>query len=139
MYLTDADYEQAAKLGLKEATVYQRVYTYGWEIEDAITRPVTVLGDNKRLIDLAAENGITLNKSTVRYRLDRKWSEADIISTYPHQRRDESHTINKDYLDLAAKNGIKPGTWYHRHYRGWTKEKAATTPTNTHCRRERDR
>jgi hypothetical protein len=47
-YLTEHDFEIAARHGISRHNAYQRFYMYGWDKERAITEPMRSAVSNKR-------------------------------------------------------------------------------------------
>lgn len=118
-FITNEDYEKAAKNGISKSNVYQRVNEYGWEIERAITVPVRKRngGIYAGMIVFAEQNGIS--KPTFFKRIKNGMD--------PY----EAATKPKGYaahLELARKNGIKDVTFYQRVKRGMNPYEAATKP-----------
>ena len=77
-YVTDEQYEIAEKNGISRATVTQRVVTYIWPVERAITEPVRKV---RRFTEeekmLMQENKLKYN--TVYSRKKAGWSEDEIF------------------------------------------------------------
>lgn len=71
-------YEIAEKNGISKENVYQRVKSYGWSIERAITTPIGSrwLGKYKGFHKTALKNGISLNSFYSRVRLGWKLEDA---------------------------------------------------------------
>lgn len=66
--------------GIKKATVENRVYQLGWDIDRAITTPVRKKKNNiSPHLKVARKNGI--KETTVRRRIERGWSIERSIST----------------------------------------------------------
>jgi predicted DNA-binding transcriptional regulator AlpA len=118
-FITDEDYEKAAKNGISKSNVYQRVNEYGWELERAITVPVRKKkgGIYAGMITFAEQNGISKPTFFKRVKNGMDLYEA---ATKP--------VGYATYLELARKNGIKDVTFYQRITRGMKPYEAATKP-----------
>ena len=76
-YLTDEDYEIAAKNGICKKTAYSRFYQNGWTKEKTITTPVPKRRTYpKEWVDLAKKNGISKNLFIMRIRKGLTYEEA---------------------------------------------------------------
>lgn len=116
-FITDEDYEKAAKNGISKSNVYQRVNEYGWDLERAITVPVRKKngGIYAGMIVFAEQNGIS--KPTFFKRVK------DGMDLYEAATKPVGYAT---YLELARKNGIKDVTFYQRITRGMKPYEAAT-------------
>ena len=76
-YLTDEDYEIAAKNGICKNTVNSRFYQSGWTREKSITTPVMPRRTYpKEWVNLAKKNGISKNLFIMRIRRGLTYEEA---------------------------------------------------------------
>lgn len=81
-FITDEHYAIAEKNGIKRENVYQRVNTYYWDVELAITKKVEKKGDLwHRYEDLATQNGVTRN--AFYYRTSVKKEDPVLAATKP--------------------------------------------------------
>jgi hypothetical protein len=138
-YLTDSDYAKAEANGIPKGYAYHRYYTYGWDLERALTEPV---GAYKRITlnmelwdqwkETAETSGVTkqlfynrLNKKT-----GKKWTPEE-AATMPKGLRKYT-TISPKIYELAEQNGIKVKTLRSRIFnQHWNPVRAATEPVNT--------
>lgn len=79
--LNDSHYEKAHENGIPRNIVYHRVYSYGYDIDRAITEPV---GESRKGIwthhkEICEVNGIA--QATLYRRLKRGWSVEEAINT----------------------------------------------------------
>ena len=125
-YLTEEDYEIAAKNGIHRKLAYDRFYNRGWDAEDAIYKPKGNSGILNKLVQEARENGIDLNIGVVSERRRKGWSREKIVTT-PKQ---GTRSANKEYIKRALENGISQSTYYGRLRYGWSRERACTEPVN---------
>lgn len=100
-YLTEEHYKIAEKNGIKEATLYRRVYQYKWDIQKAITTPVIPRSERSRkypkeYTDLALSNGVCL--VTFYTRLKNGWSieEASTVPPLPVNKRKNHKNWRKE-------------------------------------------
>ncbi|HDR7602483.1 TPA: hypothetical protein QCX65_006052, partial [Bacillus mycoides] len=58
---SENQYKSAEHIGISRKNVYQRVVTFGWDIEDAITKPIGGRGPgrHKGMAKVAEKNGIS--------------------------------------------------------------------------------
>ena len=76
-YLTDKDYEIAAKNGICKKTVDSRFYQNGWTLEKSITTPVMKRRTYpKEWVDAAEKNGISKHLFRMRVRNGLTYEEA---------------------------------------------------------------
>lgn len=136
-YITPEDYEIAEKNGLNRHLVNQRVYSYGYDIDSAITVPYggrhrwgQVLTKEDK--ETAEKNG--LGVKTVYNRLRSGMSKDDAI-TKPIISRVSPLWI--EWEEIATKNNIRKETFLARvrDYK-WDPERAATEPTRVQHRRK---
>ncbi|MGE1044073.1 hypothetical protein ACQGRZ_28555 [Bacillus wiedmannii] len=118
-FITNEDYEKAAKNGISKSNVYQRVNEYGWELKRAITAPVRKRngGIYAGMIVFAEQNGIS--KPTFFKRVK------DGMDLYEAATKPVGYAT---HLELARNNGIKDVTFYQRVKRGMKPYEAATKP-----------
>lgn len=121
-FITNEDYEKAAKNGISKSNVYQRVNEYGWDLERAITAPVRKKngGIYAGMIVFAEQNGIS--KPTFFKRVK------EGMDIYEAATKPIGYAA---HLELARKNGIKDVTFYQRIKRGMKPYEAATKPVAT--------
>jgi hypothetical protein len=135
-YITPNDYDIAEKNGLSKQLVYQRVYDYSWDVQDAITIPKRIRKNHGNWVKVALENG--LSRSSFYGRLAEGMT-AEEAATLPIRPRltmvelvrissDSRRTYPKEYGILADANKINRQTFRERLKRGWTLEDAATYP-----------
>lgn len=136
-YIQDADYETAKANGISATQVYQRVNTYNWTIERAITQPVRKLRKfESEYLETAIKNGISWKMFYSRVQ-NLGWDELKAATTppIPHHVRaaryaEKSRRFDKEQLATMAANGIRVETARARITQyGWTTEDAITTPT----------
>ncbi|MFJ9300023.1 hypothetical protein [Bacillus toyonensis] len=126
-WLTNEEYEVARSNGISRKALYMRVYTYGWELQEALKIPPRAywhIGEGKfnKLLKVAKENGII--PSTFYGRVNSGWDpqEAAIIPVRKQNDR-------KNWAKIAEENGISASTFRSRVATyGWDLKKAATTP-----------
>ncbi|MGG0258147.1 hypothetical protein ABEY48_08660 [Bacillus mycoides] len=129
-WLTNEEYEIAKSNGISKITLYKRVYTYGWELQEAlIITPRTHwhIGKGKfnELLKVAKENGII--SSTFYGRVNSGWDPQD-AATIPIRKQND----RKDWAKIAEENGISASTFRSRVATyGWEPKKAATPPTRS--------
>ena len=90
-YVTDEQYAIALESGIRKATVYNRVYTYGWDVEKAITLPtipreLRARKFPKKYTDLALSNGICLE--TFYLRMRKGWTCEEASTVKPRAKRE---------------------------------------------------
>lgn len=136
-YVTPDEYAEAAKLGIKPEMLDRRIRAQGWPKRRAMTTPPRPTTDRKRWRAQAEKNGIKYE--AFMSRINRGWS-MERAATEPLQipeqakaqtaRATEAIRIYpKEYVDLAAQNGIAYATFVHRiKYIGWDYDRAATEP-----------
>lgn len=133
-YITDEDYERAEAYGINRELLNQRVRVYGFDVETAISWPKgkkrnEVLTDEQR--EIARKNGLTIYTISTRVNT-LGWPLEKAINT-PIDKMDPTW---RKYRELAKKNGIHLSTLTARVNRGWSMERAATTPPDTKHRRK---
>jgi hypothetical protein len=86
---------------------------------------------SNRISEMVKDPEINVHKirrDVIRKRVyDCGWSVTEAFSTPTHKKR----VFDKDMLELAAKHGITSDIYRKRLNRGWSSEKAATTPKMT--------
>lgn len=132
--ITEEDYEIAEKNGISRENVYQRVNTYVWDKEDAITIPVRERKSDEgwdEWKNTAIENGIDkrLYISRVRYQ---GFTRKD-AATRKRNRRLHKKWTDREY-EIAKQNGIAGNGMSIPNARlalGWTREDAVSVPKMT--------
>lgn len=117
---TEKDYEIAAQNGISRANVNQRVYSYDWSIERAITDPLQKKKgkeSNRPLVFIAEQNGISA--STYYRRIRSGMTEIEAAT------KAKGHEA---FLKIALENGISENLYRKRVERGMTQYVAATKP-----------
>ncbi|MEE2022612.1 hypothetical protein P4V63_32840 [Bacillus toyonensis] len=126
-WLTNEEYEIAKSNGISKITLYKRVYTYGWVLQEALTIPPRTywhIGKGKfnKLLKLAKENGII--PRTFYGRVNSRWDPQDAATTPVRKLNDR-----KSWAKIAEENGISASTFRSRVATyGWHPKKAATKP-----------
>jgi len=127
--ITNEDYEKAAVKGITKTNVYQRVHTYGWSIERAITEPLRSKGNqgkHGKMMIIAESLGIS--PSTYFRRIRNGMTPKDAAS------KPKGHTI---HLEIARGNGISDICFYKRVERGMHPYLAATKPMAKRTRKKK--
>ncbi|PER25404.1 hypothetical protein [Bacillus cereus] len=117
---TDKDYEVAARNGISKPNVNQRVNSYDWSIERAITEPIQKKRgkeNNRPLLVIAEKNGIS---ASTYYRRKREGMTEIEAATKP-----KGH---ESFLKIALENGISENCYRKRVQRGMNQYVAATKP-----------
>lgn len=119
-YITPQDYETAAKNGVNDKTLNQRVRSLGWSINKAVSTPIARREDG--LLELALRNGI--GRSTYQKRIYKLgWSKEKAATTLIQK------AVYPEWQEIAKKNGVSKNTFNQRINKyGWSPEQAATTP-----------
>ncbi|PFZ08417.1 hypothetical protein COL60_16455 [Bacillus pseudomycoides] len=127
---TEDDYLLAEKRGLSRKNVYQRVVTYGWDIEEAISKPVGGRGPGRHrgMAKVAEENGVSQHVFYYRRRKGMPLYDAATKPVKKYKNHDES------FKKLALENGIALSTYKRRVANGWNLEEAATKPARNYVR-----
>ncbi|KGP80103.1 MULTISPECIES: hypothetical protein [unclassified Paenibacillus] len=140
-YITPGEYEEAAKLGISPAMLDRRVRAQGWPKQRAMTTPPRPLTDRRRWKAEAENNGISYD--TFMSRINRGWT-MERAATEPLQTPEQAKAQTarateairiypKEYVELAAQNGIAYATFVHRvKGMGWDYDRAATEPLRSH-------
>ena len=76
----DKYYKIAEKNGIKKGTVKVRIYQYGWDIEEAVTKPVRN-GYYKKKHEEAVKNGLDITYMAFMNRLHKGWTLEDALNT----------------------------------------------------------
>jgi hypothetical protein len=135
VYITDEDYAIAAKNGITKNAVWQRVYNSNWSKEDAITKPLLKRRNHRQWEVVCKQNGIRWN--TFLQRVNTYGWKPEKAATTPtrtkHEVMEEARKANPSilterHLELMKKNGLCKGTVFSRKFRGWTIERAVSTP-----------
>lgn len=127
IYITDADYEAAAMIGVTKRLLDSRVRTYYWDKERAITTPKKVKNSRKKWIDIALKNNI--GRSTFYRRVNGLgWTEEDAATRELVINKNDNRLAKygQEVSDNAIKNGISTNTFRSRIKLGWTLEEAST-------------
>lgn len=140
-YLTDEDYVIAEANGISKDNAYQRVYTYGWDVEKAITEPL------KRQIDIKSQwekykDASKVAKSTFYGRLAKGWESEKAALTPPILNKSEDKypdsKIKAEHIKIAEANGITRNTLISRvHTYKWDIERATTEPPKHNGRKKK--
>lgn len=91
-YISDEQYEIGLKNGLNKPMMYHRVYKYGWNVQDAITKPPMPVEERSRkhpkeIVDLALSNGISLITFYARLKYGWSYEEASTIKLKTRRKR----------------------------------------------------
>ncbi|PEI42556.1 hypothetical protein CN620_08865 [Bacillus pseudomycoides] len=131
---TEEEYKLAEKNGISRKNVYQRVVTYDWDIEGAITKPLGGRGPGKHkgMAETAENNGI--GKHVFYYRRRKGIPLYDAV-TKPVRKFDKK---NENFRALAKENGISLSTYTRRVNKGIEPYEAATKPTRKYVRQEKN-
>lgn len=138
-FITDDNYRTAKANGISKANVNNRVNNCGWEIQDAITKPLQK-GHKPRFSqearDLAKANGVS--NALMRYRVDKigldemeaagtpVLSQADAVRE--NQKKQWIYTTEEN-LELRKQNHIAYNTFYSRvKHSKWNSLSASTKP-----------
>jgi len=132
--ITEEDYKIAEKNGISRENVYQRVNTYVWDVEDAITIPVRKRKSDEgwdEWKEIALANGIdkTLYVGRVRYQ---GFSREDAATRKRNKRLHKKWTDRE--CEIAKENGIAGngmGIPNARLRLGWSREDAVSVPKMT--------
>lgn len=121
-YITPEDYARAEKNGISKTTLESRVRCSGWNIEKAITKPVTKRQPvPQELIQEGLKRG--LSKQCILTRFYKGLSPAECIAPSKVKR-----ILKSDWIRRAKNNGVCYDTLRYRILEGWDVEKAITTP-----------
>ncbi|MFY0147852.1 nucleoside permease [Bacillus cytotoxicus] len=126
--LTKEHYERAAANGIGRFTLQSRVYSSGWDVEEAITTPKGMKRKSKeskyeKWLKQAVEKG--MNKNTFYSRLALGLTPEEAVNM-PVKKIDK---FIKEMQKKALVNGVSYQTFYSRvrTYK-WDPERAAMTP-----------
>lgn len=140
-YITPDDYARAKANGLSRFLVQDRVYSYGWDVEKAVTTPKKISKNHGEWTNKALENGIS--RTTFYKRVSQGWSYEDavskpLVSPKESQLRsaDVQRTYPKAYGLIADAHGINRQTFRNRLKLGWPLITAATEPPMTRWERK---
>jgi hypothetical protein len=136
-YITPEEYELAKTNGVCPRNLEERIRTFGWHKERAITTPTRIRKDYGDWPEIAKQNGI--NYSTFQNRVNYRGLSFEQAATEPleDQRAHAIHAYNHcrkyplEILDLAKKNGIQYQTFLKRVKSGMSIEEAASKPVMT--------
>ena len=127
-YVTETEYAQGAENGISRSTVYNRVYSLGWDVERAITEPVQQKNRHGRWLAVALENGLT--KDQFYNHISKRGMTAEEAATTPFVKRKpvrKAPIVTPELIEQAAQNGIGEATLRARIYNyRWSLERAAT-------------
>lgn len=130
-YLTDEDFERAARNGIPAVRVKNRFYGLHWSKERCITQKYKPNNNNWAQYEAVSK----VNKNTFYNRIHLGWTPEEAAMTPKRKNGDILHPkrpISQEIRDLAEQNGIKPLTLRQRIYGyGWSPEEAATIPVGT--------
>lgn len=133
--------EMAKAYEIPRAVLKSRLHEYGWPLEKSLTTPVksTAVKDHlgnvyQSKTEMAKAYGIT--RAVLNQRLNKlNWPLEKALTT-PNINNEIANTQVKDHLgniyksqaQMARAYGIRPSTFKHRKQRGWSLERALTTP-----------
>ncbi|PFS53508.1 hypothetical protein COK41_29010 [Bacillus cereus] len=118
---TEEDYKVAARNGISKANVNQRVFTYDWSVERAITDPLQNKKgkeSNRPLVFIAEQNGISASTYYRRIREDGMTEIEAATKLKGHEA----------FIKIALENGISENCYRKRVQRGIPRYEAATKP-----------
>lgn len=134
-YITPEDYAKAEKNGVSRRNLNQRVASYGWDIDRAVSTCVRKetafqpVWDKWK--DLATENGVSRKSFYRRVRVS-GWSEELAATVVPVPGGQVSPFWSEEDKATMKKNGISRNLANTRvGMLGWTKEDALHTPKLT--------
>lgn len=128
MYLQPEDFKKAKENGLAYNIVYKRFYDYGWSVEDAITKPINsyrlFTDEQMEQIEKSDLSYFTIYSRVVKNGMtfEEAISKEKIIPQRKHP---------AEWVKTAKENGVSPSCFYHRLERGWSAQRAMTTPPMT--------
>ena len=138
IYITPEEYDLADSNGIDNITVNVRVRRLGWSKEKAINTPIKRRKPSgevfNEFVKTAKNNGICYRLFFQRVNV-LGW-DMDKASMKPPQTAEEKkiqlvearRKYPEEYVNLAAKNGIKYTTFRRRILNGWSIEDATTKP-----------
>ncbi|MCU5519844.1 hypothetical protein OCA41_05910 [Bacillus cereus] len=131
---SENQYKLAEQRGISRKNVYQRVMTYGWDIEDAIAKPLggRGAGRHKGMAKVAEENGIS--NRVFYYRRNRGVPLYDAV-TMPVRKIDRK---SENFRTLAKENGISLATYTRRVKKGMDPYEAATQQPRKYVRQKKE-
>ena len=106
-YLTQEDFETAEKNGIGYNTAHARVYRYGWDAEDAITKPVFKKTPSEKAPWARWKDKSLVCRETFSWRLRVGWDEKEAALTKALTREEVSERSRKYNREKALKNGTK--------------------------------
>lgn len=136
-YITPEDTTTAEKNGITHNALYQRVHSYGWDIDRAITQPMKRdIPFHSEWIDTAKNNGIKLSVFRARVR-NQGWDEetaatTPILSSVECGIRsgDKKNIFTEEQIKKMENLGLSRSTVRQRiNSYGWSIEDAVNTPT----------
>ncbi|MGG1339702.1 hypothetical protein ABE244_03745 [Bacillus toyonensis] len=131
---SENQYKSAEQRGISRKNVYQRVMTHGWDIEDAITKPLGGRGPgrHKGMAKVAEENGIS--NRVFYYRRSKGVPLYDAV-TKPVRKIDKK---SRNFRALAKENGISLATYTRRVNKGMDPYEAATKQPRKYTRQQKE-
>lgn len=136
-YITPNDYAIAEENGIGEHALYQRVQVYGWDIDRAITQPLTIRQKADPVWDeweqVATENGVYKKLFNQRIKAG-GWSPEKAATSPVGKGRPLDLEWTEEERELARKNGLDKNYMNAVKARirlGWTREEALRTPILT--------
>ncbi|MFA2857602.1 hypothetical protein [Bacillus paranthracis] len=140
-YLTPEDFERAAKNGISEETLRQRVYGYRWRKDRAIKEPVRKTNETgwKEYKEIAIAHGIsarTYRKRRAKGMTPFEAATTPLMSKKEIQKlslkiRQEKRSFTEEEIKIAESNGVNYQALLSRKKRHWDIEKAINTPLLT--------
>jgi hypothetical protein len=137
-YITPEEYEKAAEVGVSAFHLERRIRTFGWCKARAVNTPPRKLTNRKKWAKIAEKNGICYSTFTNRIN-NYGWDEEKAATEPPQDRKeaqrratDKIRKIPREWVELAATNGIAYHTLYRRLKRGLSVEEATRNPVMTH-------
>jgi len=130
-YVTPTEYQQAAQNGISASNLDNRIRSYGWSKERAITEPYRNRRDLTEWRKIAESNGIKYK--TMQTRIGRGWTVEDAATRPLFDMKTQMKEMvqnNRKYpnVDEALKEmGITYAAFTDRMRHGWTLEQAMTT------------
>lgn len=139
-YITPDDIDKAESIGVSKRLLYQRVRDQGWSIENAVNTPVRnqrPRGTYNKFSAIAKENNIPYK--TMLERINELGWEPIRAATQPIESSEQKSArmkvqakkqkrFPKEYIQLAAMNGIGYHTFRMRVRSGKSYKEAATRP-----------
>lgn len=133
-YIAPEDYKKAEENGISNATLYHRVYVYGWDVERAISQPIQKQNIYKWCDwkHIAEKHGIC--RKTFVTRIRKGWSHEKAATTKVMDKKEQARlsyaarqttVFTKEQLKRMRENGVAYGTaWRRVRIHGWSPEEA---------------